>query len=156
MGWKIWESQTILNAIATALVTLKTNLTFQHQTDATLAQANPVSTTLYPVLATTTNARIIGIEIDVTWTVQPTPLDVVVTIDGITMTFTVANPVSTTKYYASLSTAAAASAQVLETTDRVATRGGFLLEGRSVAVQARTTGGTTSQLNARVIYGKRA
>lgn len=127
---------------------------FQHQADATLAQANPVSATLYTVLATINNVRIIGVEIDVTWTVQPTPLDIVITIDGVTMTFTVANPVSTTKYYASLNMSADATAQTLETTDRAATGRPFLLEGRSVQVQARTTGGTTSALNARVKYAK--
>jgi hypothetical protein len=133
----------------------KTTSTFQVQADSTIAQANPVSTTLYPVLAATTNVRIYGIEVDVTWTVQPTPLDIVMVIDGVTITFTVANPVSTTKYYATVSMATAATAQLLETTDRFSTGRAFLIEGRSVAISARTTGGTTSALNARVKWAKK-
>ena len=52
-----------------------TSMTFQHQADAVLSQANPVSATLYTVLGTTANVRILTIDTNVTWAVtQPTPL----------------------------------------------------------------------------------
>lgn len=125
------------------------------QADATLTQANPVSGTKYTVLDTKRNVRIIGIEVHVTWTVQPTPLEVHVTIDGLAYTFAVSNPVSTTKYYADLSMADAITAQGLSTTDKVNSYGRpFLLEGRSVKVEIETTGGTTSEIYGRVRYAK--
>jgi len=45
------------------------------QPDAVISQANPVSTTLYPVLATNYRVRIITMNAAITWAVtQPTPL----------------------------------------------------------------------------------
>lgn len=129
-------------------------LVFQQQADATLTQANPVSGTKYTVLAATSNVRLIGIETHVTWTVQPTPLLCVVTIDGIAYEFSVANPVSTTKYYVSIGMSAAEVNMALEATDRVSTGRPFLLEGRSVKVEIKTTGGTTSEIYGRVKYAK--
>jgi len=70
------------------------------QTNVVILHANPVSTTRYPVLATTKNVRIWGLGVAITWAVtQPTPLEVVITIDGKTLTFVQANPVSGTAYY---------------------------------------------------------
>ena len=130
---------------------------FQHQADATLSQANPVSATLYTILDTTLNVRIISIETDITWaTTQPTPLEIVVTIDGVSTIFTVTDPVSATAYFASLKADATANAQTLETTDRAASGRPFLLEGRSVKVEARITWATTqpTPLDVRVKYAK--
>ena len=131
---------------------LRPSQLYQQQADATLSQA-PVSGTKYEVLATTKNARIEGISVQCTWTVQPTPLEIHVTIDGQAFTFTVANPVTATDYFARLSTEAAITAQVLDTTDYARERA-FLLEGRSVKVEAEITGGTVSNLLARVKYAK--
>ncbi len=136
---------------------LEPSTLYQHQADATLSQANPVSATLYTVLDTTKNVMIISIEIDITWAVtQPTPLEIVVTIDGVSTVFTVTNPVSATAYFASLNANAAASAQTLETTDRTATGRPFLLTGRSVKIEARITWAVTqpTPLVARVKYAK--
>ena len=127
----------------------------RHQADAVLAQANPVSTTLYTVLATTPNVRIISMVASVEWTVQPTPLEIVVTIDDVPMTFTQANPVTATNYAAFITEAATAAAQLLGVVDANTPFRAFLLEGRSVLIQARTTGGTVQNLNARVKYARR-
>ena len=147
-----------LKVLSDVLDLVRTELTFQHQADATLSQTNPVSATLYSVLATTANVRLISIETDLTWaTTQPNPLEVVVTIDGVSTIFSFTNPVSATAYFASLNANAAANAQTLETTDRTATGRPFLLEGRSVKVEVRITWATTqpTPLNVRVKYAKR-
>jgi len=122
-----------------------------HQADATLNQANPGSGTQYAVLATTRNVRIISIAVVCTWTVQPTPLEVHLTIDGNTITHTFTDPVSATWYYTSMSAALAELLQPLSATspDRP-----FLYEGRSVAITAEITGGTVSNLSARVKYAR--
>jgi len=135
---------------------INTALTFNQQGDAALSQTNPVSTTLYTVLDTTANVRIISIVTNITWaTTQPTPLDIVVTIDGLTYTFTKANPVSGTNYFADLVPNELASAQSL-TSDHSGYRA-FLVEGRSIKVQARVTWATTqpTPLVCKVRYAKR-
>jgi len=125
----------------------------EHQADATLNQANPVSGTQYEVLATTPNARIYGIMVMVTWTVQPTPLEIHVTIDGRSLNFSQVDPVSATPYMAWFSPGRAENLQYLIT---IAAQNipAFLLEGRSVRVQVETTGGTVSNLSARVKYAR--
>jgi len=124
----------------------------ENQADATLSQDNPVSGTKYTVLDTTKNVRIIGIEIDCTWTVQPTPLEIHVTIDGIAMIFAQTNPVSATPYRALLNPAYAADNQFMTAATNLDVP--FLIEGRSVKVEVETTGGTVSNLSAKVKYAK--
>lgn len=129
--------------------------TFIHQADAAISQANPVSTTLYTVLPTTRNARIISLSAQVTWTVQPDPLEIIVTIDGQTITFFKTNPATNTPYGARSAEQSDPALQALDTVGGFAHYRAFLLEGRSVQVQARTTGGTTSNLTCRMKYAKR-
>jgi len=124
---------------------------FKHQADATLDQASPVSGTKYEVLATTKNVRIIGISAVCTWTVQPDPLEVHVTIDGQLLSFHFTDPVSTTPYFAYLDANRTAINQAM---DSSVGKEAFLLEGRSVKVEAEITGGTVSNLSARVKYAK--
>lgn len=123
------------------------------QADAVLNQANPVSETAYTVLATTKNVRVISITVSVAWTVQPTPLEIVVTIDGQTIIWTFTNPVTGTDYYAGVRAAFTPTTQPLDANDLAPYRA-FLLEGRSVKIEARTTGGTVSGLYATVKYAK--
>ena len=121
-----------------------------------LSQANPVSTTLYEVLAATKNVRIRGIAINITWGVtQPTPLEVVLTVDGQTVTYSFTNPVSATEYFPTLLPYAAENAQALSATN-YHIYSPFFLEGRSVRVQARVTWATTqpTPLVCRVKYAK--
>lgn len=136
---------------------------FAQQPDAYLSQANPVTATLYTVLGTVRNARIASIEADVTWaTTQPTPLEVVVTIDGISMIFSLVNPVTATKYYASMNPTVDAANQMLVVASfttgatNTALMIPYVLEGRSVKVEVRITWATTqpTPLVCRVKYAK--
>jgi hypothetical protein len=129
---------------------------YQHQADAVLSQDNPVSTTLYTVLDTTRNVRIIDIAANITWAVtQPSPLEVVVTIDGQTIVFGQINPVSATQYSPNPDAALAGANQTLATTNFMPYRA-FLLEGRSVKIQVRVTWAVTqpTPLECRVKYAK--
>lgn len=133
---------------------------FQQQPDAVLNQVNPVANTLYTVLDTTKNVKIESITVSVTWTVQPNPLQIIITKDGQTETFSFTDPATATNYTLTqsvASAAAAASAQVLATTLSATVLLHQPIEGRSIKVQARTgaaTAGTTSNLSARAKYGK--
>jgi hypothetical protein len=116
---------------------------FEQQADAVISQANPVSTTLYEILPTTKNVRIISIWGYITWAVtQPTPLEVLVTIDGITKIFIIANPVSGTSYGCRTEGNQADNAQTMVTTHDEYNKP-FMLEGRSVRVQIRITWAVT-------------
>lgn len=118
----------------------RANAVFQHQADAVISQANPVSTTLYEVLATTKNVRIIGIGAVLTWaTTQPNPLEILVTIDGVTVIFNKQNPVTATSYYARIIDPITDIQYIDATIPQFA----FLLEGRSVKVEVRVTWATT-------------
>jgi hypothetical protein len=134
--------------------------TYQQQADATLSQDNPVANTLYTVLNTTNNVEIESITVQVTWTVQPDPLEIVITVDGRTRNFSFANPATAIDYtliQSVASAAAAETAQVLATTLSATVLLHQPIKGRSIKVEARTgktTAGTTSNLSARVKYAK--
>lgn len=130
----------------------------KQQADVYFSQTNPVSTTLYEVLPTTANVQIESIADNVTWAVtQPTPLEVVVTIDGIPKVYVMANPITATNYSPMVCPALAADAQL-----QVPTRTDGLLtnmlglRGRSVRVQVRITWAVTqpTPLVCRVKYAK--
>lgn len=123
---------------------------FQMQNDATLTQASAVSGSFYEVLATTQNARIISIAALDDWSVDTTTLQVHITIDGLTYTFT-NDPNDNTWYSCNeLDASLAPGAQVLSAT--LTDVYPFLLEGRNVRVQVESTGGTSDSLQARVRY----
>lgn len=119
--------------------------------DAVLNQAAPVTGTKYEVLAETKNVRIIGIAIKVTWTVQPTPLELEVIVDGEQMLFSKTDPVTATLYYPKPSSDRAPATFYLDTVDHPLSRA-FLFEGKTVTVNVETTGGTVSNLFCRVKY----
>lgn len=127
---------------------------FVLQDDGVLAQANPISGTLYEVLPLTSNIRIISAWIEVIWTLQPSPLELHFTIDGKTVTHSIVNPVTATDYFPRLTPKNAPAAQELTTTIFARERP-FLYENRSIRVQAETTGGTVQNLNARIKYATR-
>lgn len=128
---------------------------FQQQADATLSQANPVSGTKYTVLDTTTNVRIISIAVRCTWTVQPSPLEIHITIDGQTITHAGTNPVSDDWLFIDFTNAELNEAtQLLDSSNAELKRRAFAYEGRSVKVEAEITGGTVSNLSARVKYAR--
>lgn len=129
------------------------NPVFEKQADATLNQANPVSGTKYTILNTVRNVRIYSVAVKVTWTVQPTPLEIHFTVDGQTWLTSIANPVSGTAYQPTKGTAAytfTADFQMVTATISSA----YLTEGRSVKIEAETTGGTVQNLSGRVKYGR--
>ena len=117
--------------------------------------ATPVSATKYEwrlgtigsgaALGTQTNVRIYAIEIHVTWvTTQPNPLEVYLTIDGLTKVFSFTNPVSTTNYFGIRK--GDALELILSVTDPALNRA-FLTEGRSVKIEASITWATTQPTN---------
>jgi len=125
----------------------------QQQDDATLDQDSPVSGTKYSVLDTKGHkVRIKSICLTCTWTGQPTPLECHITIDGKSKTVTQADPVSGTPYYVAIN--ADAVNPVFGTTDLTPYQA-FLCEARSIKIEAEITGGTVSNLSARVKYAKR-
>ena len=134
---------------------------FKHQPDATINQDNPDSGIKYEwssdgtqanKLGTLKNVRIISIEVHCTWTVQPTPLEIWVTIDGQSLRFFVTDPESATLYYDELYPSEEYG--YLVKANPHAPKRAFLLEGRSVKVEVEITGGTVSNLSARVKYAK--
>ena len=130
---------------------------FELQAAATLSQTNPVSATLYTVLDTTKNVRIISIASILTWaTTQPTPLDVVATVDGQSVVFSKTNPVSDTWYGAHLVESNDWTSELLGAISAYTPYRAFLLEGRSVKVETRITWATTqpTPLICRVKYAK--
>lgn len=131
------------------------DISFARQADAVLNQANPVSTTLYTVLDTTANVRIIDMMVYVIWTVQPSPLEIVLTIDGQTLTYAQTNPASGSEYEGTKYSQSDPTALTLTAAGGQGIYRSFLAEGRSVKIQARTTGGTVSTLYGRVKYAKR-
>lgn len=126
----------------------------EHQPDAVMTQINPISGTRYEVLATTELVRLITLYAEVAWTVQPTPLEVWITIDGNIIRHLRANPVSTTNYFAQLAPWETENIQQLVTGPAEVARQAFYLEGRSVRVEVETTGGTVSELHSRVKWAK--
>jgi len=122
---------------------------FQHMPDATLSQSNPTSETKYIVLNTTKNARILGIGVICTWTVQPTALKIRLTIDGQNSRAVKAYPANNTWYMIYWSEPyvnpdLSSSIQMY--------RRAFFVEGRSIKIEAEVTEGTVSELSARVKY----
>jgi len=120
---------------------------FQHMPDATLSQTDPVSGTLYTVLGTVKNARIIGIAVRVTYTEAPT-VECHINVDGSNLTASKADMTNNTWY--TVITQEPYANPVYTT--YAGTRA-FLLEGRSVSITAEFSGGTgVSELSARVKY----
>lgn len=124
------------------------------QADATLTQPNPTSGNQYTVLSTKQNVVVLGAAVKVTWTVQPDPLEMHFVIDGQTITHTVVNPVSGSWYYPINYAAAAETSQGLSTTAQPNQDGSYAHRGRSVKVLVEITGGTVSEITARVKYAR--
>lgn len=125
----------------------------EHQPDAYLIQANPVSGQKYVVLDTTKSVRIIGLYAKITWeTTQPTLLEVYITIDGQPLKVSETDPVSGDLYH--VNTALVGDGFTFGP-DYMARRA-FLIEGRSVKIEVAITWVTTqpTPLVCRVKYAK--
>lgn len=120
------------------------------QADAVINQANPVSGTKYLLLDTTKNVRVNSLFAKVTWTVQPTPLELHLLIDGQVILISQANPATATNYYPYWIPDASGMAFTITIADMG--RKAFYFECKSLKVEAETTGGTVSNLSARLKY----
>jgi len=133
---------------------------FEHQSDATINQDDPVSGTKYEwkdadgnPLGTQKNVRIITFTIKCTWTSQPTPLELHITIDGRPIICYRTNPESETVYYPN---------NFEYGSENIGLGGSyglnyalpFLLEGRKVKIEVEITGGTVSNIFARIKWAK--
>jgi len=123
---------------------------WEHQTPAEIDQAAPVSGDKYVILDTTRNVRIYGISVLVIWTVQPSPLQIHITVDGVAIAFNQTDPMSAARHFALNSLAPGGGALSNAAAD--AKRQSFLLDGHSIKVEAETTGGTVQNLLAFVDY----
>jgi hypothetical protein len=156
MPWRILDNDAILTAISAvkstsinnggtvlpAATSLYDSLTsiLQPHVQVSLS-TTPVSDTYYTLLDTTLNCELISVELNATWAVtQPTNLRIRATVDGNTIIFTVASPVSGTAYFIS-HIFDVFTAQPLSTTenDIAAFKGLILASGRSVKLEAALT-----------------
>ena len=122
-------------------------LIWQLQDDKTLSQDNPDSGVPYLVMDTTPNVRVIGVAAICTWTAQPSPLELHLTIDGQPITHKVTDPADGMFYRGVIDEGRSPTTQLLVNT---VPEQAFLYECRSVKVEAEITGGTVSNLTARV------
>jgi hypothetical protein len=133
---------------------------FQEQVDASISQDDPVSTTIYPVLPTSMNVKIHSIEEEIIWAVtQPNPMQVRVTVDGITIIHSQVDPVSATPYYCRRIPGLGAINQLMTTDQAIAmNEAAPLYEGRSVRVDCLIIWGVTqpTPLAVRVKWAKKA
>jgi len=131
----------------------------EHQPDAYLNLV-PVSGTRYGwstdglvsgALGALNYVRLYSIACWCVWTVQPSPLETHVTIDGQAVRFFFNNPASTTVYKVRPweNPDSADNWMSVTTYDKA-----FILEGRSVNVEFEITGGTVSNLSARVKWAR--
>jgi len=125
---------------------------YVHQADATKSQDNPASGQKYTLLDTTTFCRIIDFMVRVAWTVQPTPAEIHVTIDGQSLTFTKGDPVNGTLYFFKYWGGEVAGGFL--GADNEVLGKAFILEGKSVKIEIETTGGTTSNITGRAKYAR--
>lgn len=124
---------------------------WKSQADAAYSGA-PTSGDKTEVLAATTKpCRILRIFANVTWTVQPTPLEIYMTVDGVEWKFTKANPVSTTFYEPYIHTGARDNG-IMTDAGTYSRSLAFFKEGHSIGVKVEITGGTYSNVKCRVIY----
>ncbi len=125
------------------------------QLEAEISQANPVSGTIYPVIAGT-YVRVISINVWIVWAVTQPNISAVCVVDGQTMIFTFATPGSNVDYFASWVANIDLNNMVLETTDRSRTGRPFLFEGRNVTVGVRSVWAITQPdpLNCRVHWAR--
>jgi len=120
------------------------------QPDAVISQANPGSGTQYPVLAAQeAPVRIYAAITSVTWTVQPTPLELHGIFETRAYPMTRGNPVSGTDYF--MSKNEAAEGFWLGTDITVMNRAAFLVDIRNMGgIVGEVTGGTVQNLDVRI------
>lgn len=126
-----------------------------HQLDLTVNETPPTLGLPYVLLPATAKVRIISLFAQCTWTVQPSPLEIRLTVDGQTLLFSVSNPVTATPYVAYIDAVQADNASFLIAygqVDEYRAGRGFLLEGQNVYAEVEISGGTVQNLLARIKY----
>ena len=127
----------------------------RYQPAAIINIANPVSGTQYLILGAIPNARIIDAAIWCTWTVQPTPLELYTTKDGIPLRWSFANPATAVYYYPSGMDARNPDNNMALDVTRYGAYRAFLMEARNVGPwYAEITGGTVQSLQAIIKYSR--
>ena len=126
---------------------------YVRQADIGIAQTPPGSGIEYPVLAETTMVKLIGIGVYSEWTVQPN-LQIHITQNGITETFTLANPVTATFYYPLRQPQQLAGDQLLTIDQDASLRSTFPIEDKLISVSMETTGGTVQSITTRMTYSR--
>ena len=134
---------------------------FKHQPDATIDQDNPVSGQKYEwkdkdgnPLGTQKNVRLVGVAVRCTWTEQPTSIEAHITINDVPHKYYFNDPVSDQWYCTRAHYLPNAETnQLLETIPQLYYTLA-LFESRNVKVEAEITGGTVSNLSARVKWAK--
>lgn len=127
--------------------------TWRHQPDATISLA-PVSGTPYTVLAATEDVRIISVDVICTWTVQPSPLEAHIVLDGVAYDPGFGNPVSNQDYMWFLQPYNLGGTLAATGGDKHDINKAFILEGQNASVTAEVTGGTVQNLSARVKWAR--
>jgi len=139
-----------LKILSDVLDLIRTELTFEHQADATLTQANPVQNQWYTILDTTLKACLYFIAAHIATTSET--IEVRLTIDGNVITRATALTADT--WYALYLNATGSLNFDTDLSLMVAARTALI--GRSVKVEVRkTTNNGTGTLYGRVSYGKR-
>jgi len=131
----------------------------QQQADSVTIVASPVSGTKYEwrtgetgagaALGTQKNVRIISMAMIITWaTTQPTPMNAIVTIDSVPVTFVCINPVTATYYGCVNKESSAENDQDGKAAiNSITPYRAFLREGRSVKIEIQITWATTQPTN---------
>ena len=114
--------------------------------------ANPATGVQNSILTEHFNPRILSIAAQVTWTVQPDPLEIHLILDDLTYRWFRSNPITATWYYAELEpTALIGGMPMSSTRPDIA----FLIEGRKMtSLKFESTGGTTSNAKCYVHWAK--
>lgn len=132
---------------------LLTKLTWQVQPIVIVDESPPVLGQKYTLLDTTENVFILNIHGNVTWTDQPTPLELHYTIDEITETAQLANPNSGANYFM---TRPSHTTTLFQWSSTDFSKYGLgLVQARSVKIEVEITGGTVSRLKSNLKYAKR-
>lgn len=117
-----------------------------------VTQTPPISGTQYVLLDTVRRVRINQITLEVTWTIQPSPLELHCVVDGVTIRHAVSNPVSGTVYRPTQAISIDANQTLAATWTAAVNNALQRLSGRSVRLLMETTGGTVSELEGVVHY----
>lgn len=123
---------------------------YEYQAPITLNQANPISGTQYALLPTTTYVMLLVTSGVVTWTVQPSPLEMHMNLDGQTPSPARTNPVSTTVYHLKHFSMHTNGLSIF--LDATNLDSPLNMAAKSMGINLETTGGTVQNLSGQISY----